>query len=93
MMLILVYYLFLLLCISLSIFFFALYIRSRQALQALTGALLTMPLAYEAWVLHNCTGECNIRVDLMLLFPVEVLMLSILSLYSWRRYKNKPIHQ
>ncbi|MET0071807.1 MAG: hypothetical protein ABW096_17345 [Candidatus Thiodiazotropha sp.] len=87
-MLILVYYLFLLVCAAMGVFFFALYIHSRQTLQALSAVLLLLPVVYEAWVLENCAGECNIRVDLVVLFPVELLLLSALSCYSWRRFKN-----
>ncbi|MEW8429779.1 MAG: hypothetical protein G8D61_08695, partial [gamma proteobacterium symbiont of Ctena orbiculata] len=61
-MLILVYYLFLLVCAAMGVFFFALYIHSRQTLQALSAVLLLLPVVYEAWVLENCVGECNIRV-------------------------------
>ncbi|MBT3027215.1 MAG: hypothetical protein KME48_08620 [Candidatus Thiodiazotropha sp. (ex Ctena orbiculata)] len=92
-MLILVYYLFLLICAALGVFFFALYIHSKQTLQALSAVLLLLPVAYEAWVLENCNGECNIRVDLVVLFPVELLFLSALSLYSWRRFKNFPANK
>ncbi|MEW8507865.1 MAG: hypothetical protein AB2598_14290 [Candidatus Thiodiazotropha sp.] len=87
-MLILAYYLFLLVCAAMGVFFFALYIRSKQGLQAFSAVLLLLPIAYEAWVLDSCTGECNIRVDLILLFPVELLLLSTLALYSWRRFRN-----
>ncbi|MEW8585793.1 MAG: hypothetical protein AB2531_08505 [Candidatus Thiodiazotropha sp.] len=87
-MLILVYYLFLLVCAAMGVFFFALYIHSRQNLQALSAVLLLLPVVYEAWVLENCVGECNIRVDLVVLFPVELLLLSALSCYAWRRFKN-----
>ncbi|PVV15730.1 MAG: hypothetical protein B6D77_01615 [gamma proteobacterium symbiont of Ctena orbiculata] len=89
---ILLYYLFLLICSALSVFFFALYIRSKQTQQALTAFLLVVPVVYEGWVLQNCTGECNIRVDLILLFPVELLVLSALSIHSWRQYKEKSLH-
>ncbi|MEW8690170.1 MAG: hypothetical protein AB2535_03685 [Candidatus Thiodiazotropha endolucinida] len=92
-MLILVYYLFLLICAAMGVFFFALYIRSKQGLQALSAVMLLLPVAYETWVLENCTGECNIRVDLIVLFPVELLLLSTLSLYSWRRYKKYSAHK
>lgn len=36
---------------------------------------------YELWVQKTCTGECNIRVDLLLIYPL-LLVLTLLTLFA-----------
>lgn len=36
---------------------------------------------YELWVQKTCSGECNIRVDLLLIYPL-LLVLSLLTLFA-----------
>ena len=38
-------------------------------------------IAYEIWFRASCTGECNIRADLVLLLP-PLLLLSLAALVS-----------
>lgn len=87
-MLILAYYLFILIGAALSVFFFALFIQSKLIIEVVSAAMWLLPIVYEAWVLETCTGECNIRVDLLLLFPLEILFLPALSFYAWKRYRK-----
>ncbi|MCM8922375.1 MAG: hypothetical protein LC540_20345, partial [Candidatus Thiodiazotropha sp.] len=87
-LLILAYYLFILIGAALSVFFFALFIRSKLIIQVVTAAMWLLPIVYEAWVLETCTGECNIRVDLFLLFPLEILLLPALTFYAWKCYRK-----
>lgn len=37
--------------------------------------------AYETWVQATCTGECNIRVDLLLIWPL-LLAVTVLAIVS-----------
>jgi len=78
------YYAFILVGACLAVFFFALSVKSRRVLPLVCAALWLLPIIYEAGVALTCTGECNIRVDLLLLFPVEILVLTTISLVSWR---------
>jgi hypothetical protein len=49
--------------------------------------------AYETWVQATCTGECNIRVDLLLVWPLllAVTVLAVVSavLRAVRRRKTR----
>ncbi len=51
-----------------------------------TGAMWLLYAAYETGMQQRwlCTGECNIRVDLLLIFPV-LLISSIFAALSLRR--------
>lgn len=44
-----------------------------------TGALLIIYPFYEIWIQSTCTGECNIRVDLLIIYPL-LLAFSIASI-------------
>lgn len=41
-----------------------------------------------SWIRSNCQGECNIRVDLLLIFPVELFVLIPATMQAWRAYKT-----
>jgi len=86
-MLIYPYYGFILIGIGLAVFFLATFISKRQLFPLVCSALWLVPASYEAWVMSNCTGECNIRVDLLVIFPLEALMLIPLSLAAWKAHK------
>lgn len=58
--------------------------RSRACLVA--SVLWILPPAYEYLVQLNCTGECNIRVDLLFLIPAQILVLSLASVTALRQY-------
>ena len=80
------YYLLLLLSIPTAILFFVLYVRSRQR-KSLTAALLwLLPLPYEVVILSTCGSECNIRVDLLIVFPLELVILIPISKAAYRAY-------
>ena len=87
-MLIYPYYLFTFVCVALAVFFLILFIKSRQSIQLICSMLWLLPIAYEAWVVSNCTGECNIRIDLLVIWPLELLLLFSISRYSWKEYKR-----
>ena len=46
---------------------------------------------YEFWIQSRCTGECNIRVDLVLIAPflLAVSILATISLVRRNRGKSK----
>ena len=52
---------------------------SKSRLVLVTTLLYGCYALYEYWLLDNCPGECNIRVDLLIIWPVLV-MLALLSL-------------
>lgn len=69
--------------------FAALAARRRTLLPAIT-ALLWAGYAWYEYLMHTrvlCSGECNIRVDLLLIYPI-LLVLSIWSLVSALRGKR-----
>ncbi len=85
-MIAIVYYLMLLLSIPAAIYFLVLFARSKQQ-KCLSAALLWLiPLPYEAIILSTCTGECNIRVDLLVVLPLELVVLIPISKTAYRAY-------
>lgn len=62
---------------------------SRGRIVLITGGAWVAYALYETWVQRTCTGECNIRVDLLLIYPL-LLVLSLLSLFfAIRRYVRR----
>ena len=66
--------------------FFLLYMRSHRKRVAITAAswLLYTVYEYGMKVRWLCSGECNIRVDLLLLYPM-LLLASIVALIAGLR--------
>lgn len=73
--------------VALAGFFLSRFFRSRQPFQLLCSVLWLLPAAYEAWVRATCTGECNIRIDLAVIFPLELILLIPASLIALRLHK------
>ena len=79
-----------LLAIVPGLVFLALYARSRR------GAILVAGIAWLAYAVYEvamdqrwlCSGECNIRVDLLLIYPV-LLLLSLFGLLAAARGRGK----
>lgn len=71
--------------------FGALYFRRRRGIILLTAlawlAYFPYELAMKLRVL--CSGECNIRVDLLLFYPL-LLGLSVAALIAWRKAGARP---
>ena len=82
------YYVFIIAGIGMAALFQVLYLKTKIPLLLVCSFVWLLPICYEIWALNNCTGECNIRVDLVYLFPVEVIAAAILSLLSWRAYRK-----
>jgi len=66
--------------------FFVLYLRSRRLLPAATALLWGLYAVYEYSMQRRwlCTGECNIRVDLLLLYPLLVMTSVAALVVAWR---------
>jgi hypothetical protein len=45
---------------------------------------------YEFWIQSTCSGDCSIRVDLLLIVPI-IITLSIKSILSITKLKNKKL--
>ena len=59
--------------------FLVLFAISRRRACLIAGLLWLLPIPYEFLVQTNCTGECNIRVDLLLVLPLEIIVLYKMS--------------
>ena len=67
--------------------FLALFLASRRPVTGLAALAWLGYALYETamrlrWL---CTGECNILVDLLLIYPV-LLLLSVLAVVGWARW-------
>jgi hypothetical protein len=71
--------------------FFALYAASRTSLALIAAAawLLYVPYEYGMTFRILCSGECNIRVDLLLIYPALVI-LSVIALVASVRVFRVP---
>jgi hypothetical protein len=58
--------------------------RRRRALAAALAWLAYCPYEYAMKLRMLCSGECNIRVDLLLLYPA-LLVFSALGVYAFAR--------
>lgn len=81
-----IYYLLLILSVPAAACFSVLFARSKQRKCLVAAALWLIPPAYEALILSTCTGECNIRVDLLFVMPLELLVLIPISRSAFRSY-------
>lgn len=63
------------------------YVQTKQKFQATVSILWVLYTLYEFGMKLRifCDGECNIRVDLLLLYPLLLLM-SIIAFFKWYRY-------
>ncbi|MGB8816632.1 MAG: hypothetical protein WCC66_01790 [Rhizobiaceae bacterium] len=70
--------------------FFVLLLRFRRSsvIFPLTIAAWIGAFAWNAWILSTCPGDCNIRVDLVLIAPL-VLIATVFSLIeALRRWRG-----
>jgi hypothetical protein len=68
----------LLACLIVAICFAIGWFHTRGVTPVIAAALWLAYPPYEYWYQSRCTGECNIRVDLVLIAPV-LLVVSILA--------------
>lgn len=87
-MFIYVYDAFLFATIGFVVLFQLLFVKSKSYIQLVCSVIWLLPIFYEIWALGRCGSDCSIRVDLMLIFPAEVIVLAVTSIYSWRAFKR-----
>lgn len=87
-MVIVPYYALILAGVGVAVFFQVLFVKTKQPIQLVCSIFWLLPICYETWVLNNCTGECNIRVDLMVIIPIELAALAAISYIAWRSYNK-----
>lgn len=71
----------LLIVLALALLFATACLYSRGIIVQAAVLLWTGFVPYELWYRANCTGECNIRADLVLLLPV-LLVVSLAAIAS-----------
>ena len=71
--------------------FLALYFRSGRGFAATTAVIWLLYAVYEYGMRRRwlCSGECNIRVDLLLIYPI-LLVLSAAAIVSVRKARKRP---
>jgi hypothetical protein len=87
-MFIYLYYGFVFSTIGFVIFFQLLFVRTRRSVQLVCSIIWLLPVCYEMWALDRCGSDCSARVDLMLVFPSEVVILTGASVYAWLLHKH-----
>jgi hypothetical protein len=76
----------LLLSVPAAITLGVLFALSKRKICLIAALLWLLPVTYEYWVQVNCTGECNIRVDLLLVIPFELFVLGWASTAAYRAF-------
>lgn len=66
-----------------AVLFFACYAASKSRMAAAAGSLWLLYCLYELAVKYRllCSGECNIRIDLLVLYPA-LLLVSLAALVA-----------
>ena len=74
-----------------GIFYFRMYQKVRAWSSLVTGSLWIIYSIYEYMIYTRilCSGECNIRVDLLLIYPI-ILVFSLIASVSYY-YKKKKL--
>ena len=80
------YILLLLVSLPTALVFMILYALRKRTICLLASLAWLLPVAYEGLIQVNCTGECNIRVDLLVVLPLEILLLGSLSIAAVRSF-------
>lgn len=78
-------------CVLIALCFWLGWFHSRGASPAIAVVAWLAYPPYEYWYLSRCTGECNIRVDLVLIagFLLVISVLAVISLIRRRRGRRK----
>lgn len=83
--------------ILILIFFFVLfYSYKNNKVHYVTATLWLFYPVYEIWVQTTCSGECNIRVDLLIIYPILLaFLIASLAKIVINKYKVKsePKHE
>lgn len=78
----------LVLSIPMALVLFALFGISRRRVCLLAALLWLLPIPYELLIQSTCTGECNIRIDLLLVLPLELFGLGFTSRKAFRSFAD-----
>lgn len=63
--------------------------RSGRAVAPWAASLAWLALpGYELWLRKGCSGDCGIRIDLLVVVPV-LLALTIAALWRWRQGRRR----
>jgi formate hydrogenlyase subunit 3/multisubunit Na+/H+ antiporter MnhD subunit len=64
--------------------------RSRRRIVGVVGAIWLLYAAYETGMQQRwlCSGECNIRIDLLLIYPLLLLSLLVVGVSLLRRRRD-----
>jgi len=84
-------FIFLLICLTIAALLAIAWFYSRGVIVLVASVLWAIFPFYNFWILTNCSGDCNIRIDLLLVGPI-LLIVSVLALVSvvrraWRKRK------
>lgn len=73
--------------------FALLYLRSRSRVPLVAGLLWALYLPYELAMKYRilCSGECNIRIDLLVIYPGLILMSALAIVMAVRGMRRKPV--
>ncbi len=79
-------------CVLIALCFGLAWFHRRGASPAIAAAAWLAYPPYEYWIQSRCTGECNIRVDLVLIasFLLVISVLAAISLIRGRKRGKKP---
>ena len=74
-------FLLLLVCLAIAALFVVAWLYTRGVVVLVAIVLWAIFPLYNYWILNNCSGDCNIRIDLLLIAPI-LLIVSVLALVS-----------
>jgi len=78
-------------CFSLAVGFVIGWLFSKQRSALFAAVLWLATPLYNSWILASCPGDCNIRVDLLLvlplLFSISIAALIFIVREGWQRKK------
>lgn len=77
--------------IVLAVLLSAVWVQARNRSAAVAAVLWLLYAVYELLMQARvlCSGECNIRVDLLLIYPVLVLFTSIALISAFNKLRRK----
>lgn len=84
------YLVFLLIAPAASILFLRLFVKTKHKFILVTGIAWVLYAVYECLIYLRvlCSGECNIRIDLLLIYPVLVTLTSVAVILYLKHNKN-----
>ncbi len=63
--------------------------RRSNAIFGLAIAAWVGAFVWNAWILQTCSGDCNIRVDLVLIAPLVLIATGFALVEAFRRWRGK----